>query len=661
MDAFRQLNQSLLFLVTTAMYRKSFSKALWTFLALAACLLALRVAQAQDLSVQGQAKQVWQLLDYVAVDYGKAVKDGKTTSENEYKEMQEFAETAEAQLGALPVVPGKPELLKKAAALRVSITSKASSSTVSELAHSLSNALLLSYPVPMSPSKLPDIQQGAKLYQNQCAACHGASGHADGPLAAKLNPPPIALADHERARERSVFALQQIVTQGVKGTTMRSFAELSDDERWNVAYFASTLSYTDRDRQEGARLWSTYPNLRVAIPTFSKLSETSESALAKTVGPDNAKPVMAYLRSTPERLDAQSADSLLIAKEKLKASMVALDKGDTPLALRLALSAYLDGFEPVEPALAAKNRPLFEDIEKNMGAFRNSISAGQVEQARSMENRLQSLLTEGQSALGASNDPLSTYLGALTILLREGLEALLVVVAILAFLKKAERSDVLPYVHAGWVTALVAGALTWGVATYLVELSGASREMTEGFSAIFASLVLLAVGVWMHQKSMAGRWQAYVKQKLSSALNRKSAMMLFLLSFITVYREVFETVLFYAALWTQDNGIYLLAGLGSGIVILAGVAWLLLRSSARLPISQFFLYSSALVGILAIVLMGKGIAALQKVGLLENTPLLIPRVDALGVYPSFQTMGAQVLVILIIVASLVYNRMSQRK
>lgn len=256
---------------------------------------------------------------------------------------------------------------------------------------------------------------------------------------------------------------------------------------------------------------------------------------------------------------------------------------------------------------------------------------------------------------------MSTYLGALTILLREGLEALLVVVAILAFLKKAERSDVLPYVHAGWVTALVAGGLTWGVATYLVELSGASREMTEGFSAIFASLVLLAVGVWMHQKSMAGRWQAYVKQKLSSALNRKSAMMLFLLSFITVYREVFETVLFYAALWTQDNGIYLLAGLGSGIVILAGVAWLLLRSSARLPISQFFLYSSALVGILAIVLMGKGIAALQKVGLLENTPMLIPRVDALGVYPSFQTIGAQVLVILIIVASLVYNRMSQRK
>ena len=145
----------------------------------------------------------------------------------------------------------------------------------------------------------------------------------------------------------------------------------------------------------------------------------------------------------------------------------------------------------------------------------------------------------------------------MTILLREGLEALLVVVAMMAFLKKAERTDVLPYVHAGWIVALAAGGLTWAVATYLVDLSGASREMTEGFSAIFAAVVLLGVGMWMHQKSLAGRWQAYVKQKLSSALNKRSAIMLFVLSFVTVYREVFETVLFYAALWSEGNGIYL--------------------------------------------------------------------------------------------------------
>jgi high-affinity iron transporter len=184
--------------------------------------------------------------------------------------------------------------------------------------------------------------------------------------------------------------------------------------------------------------------------------------------------------------------------------------------------------------------------------------------------------------------------------------------------------------------------------------------MTEGFSAVFAAVVLLGVGMWMHQKSLAGRWQSYVKEKLSSALNRNSAFMLFLLSFVTVYREVFETVLFYAALWSDGNGAYMLAGLGCGIAVLAVIAFLLLRSTARLPIRQFFAFSSALVGVLAVVLIGKGVAALQKVGLLQVTPLSMPRIDVLGVYPSVQTIAAQVAILLIIVASVTYNLRSQR-
>jgi high-affinity iron transporter len=621
---------------------------------------SISTAHADESATQSKTKQIWQLLDYLAVDYGKAVKDGKVASQSEYAEMQEFAHAAQQQLAELPATAARPALLTDAAGLRAAIADKAPAVAVGDRAHHLAAALLAAYPVPVSPNKLPDLQLGAALYQSQCASCHGVSGHADGPLAAKLSPPPIALADHARARERSVFSLQQIVTRGVDGTSMPGFAQLSDDERWAVAYFASTLSYSGAERQAGAKLWSSRQDLHAALPTLAKLSETSEATLAKSVGDDIARPLTAYLRSAPDTLNASGGDSLPIAKNKLKESVAALDRGDAPAASRLALSAYLDGFEPVEPALAAKNKELFEDIEKTMGAYRNAVTTGDVPQAHSVEQRLQTLLSEAQVALDSSNDPLSTFLGALTILLREGLEALLVVVAMLAFLKKAERRDVLPYVHAGWIAALAAGGLTWAVATYLVDLSGASREMTEGFSAIFAAVVLLGVGIWMHQKSMAGRWQAYVKQKLSSALNKKSAMMLFLLSFVTVYREVFETVLFYAALWTENNGVYLLAGLGSGIVILSGVAVLLLRSSARLPIGQFFAFSSALVAVLAVVLMGKGVAALQKVGFLEQTPVAMPRIDLLGVYPSTQTILAQVAVLLIIVASFAYNFRTQK-
>ncbi|WP_367395279.1 FTR1 family protein [Cupriavidus sp. Agwp_2] len=628
-------------------------------LVLISWVLSVSTLSAEPLTTQDKAKQVWQLLDYLAVDYGGSVKDNRVTNEAEYVEMQEFAQTIERQLGELPPGPTSEQLGKEAGALRLSIAAKASPETVAELARKLASGVLTAYPVPMAPSKAPDLQKGAKLYQSQCASCHGVSGNADGPLAAKLNPPPIALADHARAQERSIFALQQIITRGVEGTSMPGFAHLSEDDRWALAYFASTMSYSDAERQAGAKVWTADSNLRGTIPTLDKLSQTSEAALAKSVGAQTARDALAYLRSSPDVLAASTTDSLSIAKDKLKESIAAMDKGDTRAASQLALSAYLDGFEPVEPALAAKNQSLFLEIEKIMGLYRNAVTNGQAERAHGIATQLQSKLDEAQEALAGANDAVSTFLGAFTILLREGLEALLVVVAMLAFLKKAKRTDVLPYVHAGWVTALGAGGLTWAVATYVVDLSGASREMTEGFSAVFAAIALLGVGMWMHQKSLAGRWQSYVKEKLSSALNRKSAFMLFLLSFVTVYREVFETVLFYAALWSDGNGAYMLAGLGSGIAVLAVIATVLLRSTARLPIRQFFSFSSALVGVLAVVLIGKGVAALQKVGLLQVTPLSMPRIDVLGLYPSVQTIAAQGAILLIIVASVTYNLRSQ--
>jgi high-affinity iron transporter len=168
------------------------------------------------------------------------------------------------------------------------------------------------------------------------------------------------------------------------------------------------------------------------------------------------------------------------------------------------------------------------------------------------------------------------------------------------------------------------------------------------------------VGMWMHQKSVAGRWQIYLREKLSAAMNKRTAWFLFSLAFIAVYREVFETVLFYAALWTEGNGLPLLAGLGTGVVLLAIVAAVLLRTSARLPIGQFFMASSLLVAVLAVVLAGKGIAGLQEAGLLHTSPIAIPRIDVLGIYPSLQTLLAQAAVLLAIVIAFVLNVRSAR-
>jgi high-affinity iron transporter len=147
---------------------------------------------------------------------------------------------------------------------------------------------------------------------------------------------------------------------------------------------------------------------------------------------------------------------------------------------------------------------------------------------------------------------------------------------------------------------------------------------------------------------------------MSTALTRKSAWFLFGLAFVVVYREVFETILFYVALWAEGNGTAVLAGAGLGAVALIVIAWLLLRYSRNLPIGQFFLYSSLLIAVLAVVLAGKGIAALQEAGWVGVRPVDVPRIEVIGLFPTWQGVIAQLATFCILVAAFWYNARQAR-
>ncbi|MEO7055431.1 MAG: FTR1 family protein [Caldimonas sp.] len=633
---------------------------LWGFFSLAlalALLVPVIGARAAEPDVTETARRAWQLLDYIAVDYAGAVADGKVVRESEYTEMTEFAQAAASAMSTLPESAGRSRLQADAQALKSLVAGKAEPRAVAEKAHALASGLLKAYPFPLSPTRAPDVARGAALFSSQCSACHGPSGHANGPLAAKLSPHPTDLADRSRARERSVAALYQVISQGVSGTAMPSFkASLSDEDRWALAFFAGTLAYSDAERKAGAATWTSAPAAREVIGTLDGLAQTTESALATKIPPATAAQVMAWARSHPAELAGGGTQPTSLTRARLTESVAAARAGDRPAATRLALSAYLDGFEPLEPALKVRDAALMGEVETAMGRYRSKVATGTTPEVESTAATLLALFDRVDSRLAPSeSDAVSTFVGALTILLREGVEALLVVVAMIAFLRKAERRDVLPYVHAGWAIALASGGATWLAATYLVGVSGASRELTEGFSSLFAAVVLLGVGMWMHQKSVAGRWQVYLQAKLSAALNQRTAWLLFGLSFVAVYREVFETVLFYAALWSPGNGLPLLAGLGSGIVVLGILAAVLLRTSARLPIGKFFAASSLLVAVLAVVLAGKGMAALQEAGVLSVDPVAFPRIDVLGIHPSLQTLLAQAAVIVVVIVTYLIN------
>ena len=238
----------------------------------------MSVARAQTKGPEQEVRQLWQLLDYVAVDYPGAVQDGVVISTMEYEEMQEFSARAHTQVRALPPHSSQAQLLTVMAELKPAVDRKNSPETVAKLAKEANRLLLLAYPIPVAPRSMPNLSLGAALYKTQCASCHGATG-GDGALASRLEPKPIAFTDHERARSRSLFALHQVISQGVDGTSMPAFDRLSEEDRWSLAFFVGSLSYADKEIDVGKSAFAQEAGASKVLPDMSVLvAETIASA-----------------------------------------------------------------------------------------------------------------------------------------------------------------------------------------------------------------------------------------------------------------------------------------------------------------------------------------------------------------------------------------------
>jgi high-affinity iron transporter len=246
---------------------------------------------------------------------------------------------------------------------------------------------------------------------------------------------------------------------------------------------------------------------------------------------------------------------------------------------------------------------------------------------------------------------------ALTAELRERLEALLVVAALAALLIKTQRRDGLAYLYGGLAGALLVGGLTWLAAATLIDIGGAQRELTE---ALVAAGVLFYVGFWLHSKTSALQWRRFIEGSVRKALGRGTLWGLAALAFIAVYREVFDTVLFYQALWMQTEPVgqgFIVSGLVGAAAVLA---WLILRDSTRLPLRQFFAFSGVFMFVLAIVFAGKGVAALQEAGRIARSPVDLPGIGVLGIYPNVQGLALQGAMLVLALLLPFGNRMRRR-
>lgn len=612
-------------------------------------------------SPHAEIPQLLHLLDYIAVEYPEFVRDGQVLDGDEYQEQVEFSDQVARRVAQLPDSRTRPPLQTAADRLHSLIVAKSEPVRVVEQARALQSDLMSAYQIRITPSSPPDMGRAAAQYAENCAGCHGQSGDGAGPASSGLDPAPTDFTDPWRASRRSVLGLFNTISLGVEGTAMGAFTQLSDSERWALAFLVSQYSASTAQRERGAALWSQRRN----GPYLGSVDDlvVATPAEAATRGEDDAA-LLAYLRARPEALFGPAhPDALALADGKIRESVDLYVRGERERAYQAALAAYLDGFELAEARLPSETRAR---VEGRMVAYRSLLRGNatpDVVEAAAEELSAEFAMARSQLLQNYAGTGTS-FAAAFIILLREGLEAMLVIAAIAAFLIRSGRRDALAYVHFGWIAALAAGGATWVASSALLEFSGAQRETTEGLTALLAAVVLLYGGYWLHSRSHASRWQTFIRGEVSAALTTGQLWGLAMISFLATYREAFETVLFMQSLWVQTGSAgraALLAGVASGAGALAIAAWLIMRFSARLPIGLFFAASAAFLAALAVVFAGKGIAALQAAGKLSMSPVGWPGIPALGIYPNVEGLVLQAAILLLIAAGIWYSRVPARR
>ncbi|CAN1605909.1 FTR1 family protein [Pseudomonas sp. B21-028] len=589
-------------------------------------------------TVEG-APQALHLLDYIGADYPQTVEAGKVIDESEYREQLEFTQVLEGLIVALPAKPEKAELTQGISALRQAITQHQDGGDVARLARQLGAKLAVAYEVSQAPVITPDPTRGAPLYAQNCSVCHGDSGAGDGPAGVGLVPAPSNLRDGRRLDHLSLYAIYNTLGMGIEGTDMPAFADQLDErQRWDLATYIASFSAD--------------PAATKSEQTFNlaDLARQTPAEVLAAQGPAAAATFRAQ-RAQPPQVQRGPAQLLDYTAATLDKSIAAYRAGDHDQAYDLSVAAYLEGFELVESSLDNVDATVRKDTEKALMAYRQSLQDGlPVEQAEQRLDAAKAKLKASAGLLGGDGLSWSlSYISGLLILLREGLEAILVLAAILAFLRNTGQESAVRSVNAGWGLALLAGLATWGLAAYVIDVSGSQRELLEGATALFASVMVLWLGVWMHDRRHAAAWQDYIKSSLVGGGGRFGFAVL---AFFSVYRELFEVILFYETLWLQagpagHNAV--LAGGATALVLLVGLAWVILRGSARLPLALFFSINAALLCALSVVFAGHGVKALQEAGIFGTRPVAFFDFDWLGIHADAYSLTAQVIAILAIV------------
>jgi high-affinity iron transporter len=589
-----------------------------------------------------------------AQEYRLGVVDGRVVLQPEVDEAGLFLQESRRSAAALPkgVAPAAIAKLDSIIAL---VTRTASPDSVDLHVRQLTTGIAAKLGVVLDelPADTPSLARGAEVYAANCSSCHGALGEGNGPAAVGLDPAPTNLRETAALEDQSPLDYYRRITIGVVGTAMPSFEDrLPAQDRWAAALYASML-----------RLPPPSGEVPPALASFPVTGRMSDADLLAALGsteksPANLSRIAAIRSSKPDVTSVVTAQVFDRVRSELDSAYMLARRGDSS-ASTAAFDAYMT-FEQVERGVRAKNPALAAELERDFASLRAALGST-TERVRLDEIRhlLDTGLERAELTVQNSLSPGNLALQSFIIMLREGLEAILIVGALMTFLVKMGASHRKRDINLGVGAALCASVVTAVAIETVFHVSPARQEVLEGMTMVVATIVLFYVSYWLLSKMEVVKWNHFVKSKVNDALTSGSSLALASAAFLAVYREGFETVLFYKALFLtggDQSGMPIVAGILAGVAVLVAVYVAISRFGVKLPLKPFFAVTSAFLYYMAFVFAGKGVAELQAGGILPTTLVSwVPRLPALGIYPTLESSLAQGILLALLLLALLWT------
>ncbi|PMC52873.1 FTR1 family iron permease [Gemella sanguinis] len=401
--------------------------------------------------------------------------------------------------------------------------------------------------------------------------------------------------------------------------------------------------------------------VRSVEPAYYGKIETTMSFLRSSmeVEPYDYQTTKMYLSDLKKHLD----DFLAGKKLEQNSDVKTLDQGIK--LLEESYNAFVSGDKAQGSQKMKKFIEVWPVIEgdvrtRNASLYTKVESETPIIMVKGNEQKYQDQLKDLIAEL-SKIDTKSNYnaIDSMLILLREGVEALVIVLSLASALRAAKQRKGLVWVYAGAISGILASILAAVVLKYSFPAlsSGTNREIIEGVVGIFAVIMMIGIGIWLHSKSSVKAWKDYMDKKLNVVLSTGSFVSMFALSFLAVFREGAETILFYAGIMPLITTSNLLIGIGLAIVALIILGFAMMKASGKLPISKVFLVLSWLIYILGFKMLGVSIHALQITDMLSNHIIdHMPTIEWLGIYPSYEVVISQIVYMIIVILSMIYEK-----